>query len=121
MALGSNEFFQILFVLFNITFVAVSNRLFAGIVEIIIKISAVLHADLRPVLLLKVPNCRICSVKAGGKKDSHRCSARAKGRQILKIKTLSAGLNVAINNVASFCNIMIMLPLIIRSLFGQLT
>ena len=34
---------------------------------------------------------------------------------------LSASLNVAINNVGSFCNAIIMLPLIIRTLFGQLT
>ena len=35
--------------------------------------------------------------------------------------SLPASLNVAINNVGSFCNIIIMLPFIVRILFGQLS
>ena len=34
--LGSDELFQLIFIVFNIIGVAVTNRLFAGIVEIII-------------------------------------------------------------------------------------
>ena len=74
MALGSDEFFQILFVLFNIIGIAVSNRLFAGTASIIVNTRSCFDksgssTELSPV---KVSHCRIRPIEARGKKDCHR-------------------------------------------------
>ena len=85
MALGSDEFFQILFVLFNIIGIAVSNRLFAGTASIIRTRLAKTHSCFdksgfwTELSLVQVSRCRICPIEARGKKDCHRWSSMAEG------------------------------------------
>ena len=66
--------------------------------------------------------CRICPSQARGQKDRDRYSIDANWDQTpWNIWFLSASLNVAINDVGSFCNIVIMMPFLMRIFFGQLT